>query len=59
MKGRFKTWRRGRKIMNLLFDEKDPAACGYTVEEENAAIDNYNEKADKRGWRGARIGHRA
>lgn len=42
--------------MDLLFSGEDPLKHGYTIEEEDNAIDDFNRIAIRRGW-DIRCGH--
>lgn len=42
--------RRVRQALDLLLDHKEPRAHGFTWDEEDEAIDLFNEKAARLGW---------
>ena len=57
MKNRWRNWVCKRRAVNLLFEGKDPINYGYTADEEDTAIDEFNRVAAVRGW-GVRRGTR-
>lgn len=48
--GWYRRWKRAKRALTLVLQGRDPTDHGYTREEENKAVDEFNQIAANKGW---------